>query len=140
MKNDKETILHVADLVNCRTFYSDIIADNQIIVDGSFLVKMVNEESSVTLHAKHPLFPNQDNNNSEVVKIVLTSDLMNETYHKLQEYKVKIFSVHYKDNNETLIDTIECCDPEENLLIIKSKDGFSLRKSLFFSKTQVLKI
>ena len=137
-----ETILNVNDLNICRAFYLDLMVDAQIITESSFMVKFLNEGHILTLYSSSPIIPKQNTptGSSEVVRIVLTNDLMNDTYNKLLRHNVKIFSVHYKNNNETNIEAIECCDTENNLIIIKSKEGFSLRKNLFFSRTQIFKL
>ena len=137
-----ETILKVNDLNVCRTFYLDLMVDAQIITEGNFMVKIMNEGRILSLYSPNSIIPKQatPETSNEIVNIILTHDLMNDTYNKLLRHNVKIFSVHYKDNNETNIEAIECCDPENNLMLIKAKEGFSFRKNLFFSRTQIFKL
>ncbi|MBQ9789388.1 MAG: hypothetical protein IJW31_07325 [Lentisphaeria bacterium] len=141
MSERKETILNVKDLNSCRTFYLDLLVDSEVITDGSFMLKIQNDNNILTLYSPSTILPEfNTKHNNDAVKIILTNDLMQDTYNKLLQYNVKIFSVHYRDNKETIIEAIECCDVENNLLIIKGKEGFSLMRNKFFSRTQVLKI
>jgi hypothetical protein len=136
----KEALLNVKDLNSCRAFYLDLMIDAHILIEGSFMVKIQNGENILTLYSPNSIVPAPKSDNLGVTPIILTRDLMNDAYNILMQYNVKIFSVHYKDNDETIIEAIECCDPENHLIMIKGKEGSSLRKSKFFSRTQVLKI